>query len=105
MQNEILEILEPLEVEVGFIYVEGNPKKYITFDIYSISPCDFSEDDNESKLYKIQVDIFSIDDLTDLDNEVQSLMKENGFKLVDEAIMYEKETKLYHKGIRYTKVK
>lgn len=105
LQNEILQLLEVLETPVGFMNIVGNPKTYIIFDIYKITPIDFSDDDSECEEYKIQFDIFTLNDPTELHQKLKELLKENDFKLTDSAIMYEIETKLNHVGLRYTKVK
>lgn len=103
MREEIINILKQTDEKVGYIFVDGEHDTYITFDIYSTEPINFSDDENKSKLYKIQVDIFSKTNYEKLENQVQQLMKENNFLLVDEVDLYENDTKLYHKGIRYEK--
>ena len=49
----------------------------------------------------IQVDIWSNGDYTQLVSKVKELLISCGFKRLNEEDLYESDTEIYHKGIRF----
>lgn len=80
MHNKIVEVLETLEIDLAFMEYEGNSNEYIIFDIYNEKYSDFSDDDNLSETYYIQVNYW-FKSLKNIDKykKIKELMKENGF--------------------------
>ena len=69
MHNKIVEVLESLGIDIGFMEYEGNANEYIIFDIYNELDSNFSDDENLSNTYYIQVNYwFKSFNLTKLKN-------------------------------------
>lgn len=112
MENEEFDIivlvtqtLEPTNVPVfeGW-YDEELNKTHITVHEYLDQDGDYEDDEASCIEHSIQVDIWSKDSLEayKLKRQVRKLMIENDFIKNDGQDFYEKETKIYHKGIRFT---
>ena len=80
MHNKLVEILESLGIDIGFMEYEGNSSEYIIFDIYNEVDTDFSDDNSLSDTYYIQVNYW-FKNLKNLDKyiKIKELLKENGF--------------------------
>ena len=65
---------------------------------------DSSDDEEESILHTIQVDIWSREDKWQLKKEVKKLMKENDFGYVEGQDFFETDTQIYHKAMRFNYV-
>ena len=50
MHNKLVEILESLGIDIGFMEYEGNSSEYIIFDIYNELDSSFSDDENLSNI-------------------------------------------------------
>lgn len=97
----IINTLKPLSVPVCFQKYTGKANTYITFHEYIESGEFFEEDEEVFTGHYIQVDVWSKDDYTVLAKSIKDLLQTVGFKRLDEADLYEKDTDLYHKGIRF----
>ena len=80
MHNKLVEILESLGIDIAFMEYEGNSKEYIIFDIYNEEDSNFSDDENLSNTYYIQVNYW-FNSLKNINKykEIKDLMKNNGF--------------------------
>lgn len=102
MENKlIIDTLKTLNIPVSFQRYSGSAETYITFHVYLTQGEEFSDDEEESTGYYIQVDIFSKTDYTQLVVNVKNMLQSVGFKRQNEIDLYEKDTGLYHKGIRF----
>ncbi|MDD4802297.1 MAG: hypothetical protein PHF24_05065 [Syntrophomonas sp.] len=97
----MIELLQPLQVPVSFQKYTGKALTYITFHEYHQTGEEFAEDAEAFTGHYLQVDIWSKTDYTALAIEVKSLLIAAGFKRLDEADLYEPDTGLYHKGLRF----
>ena len=60
------------------------------------------EDDEETlTAHYIQVDVWSKVDYTDLVKEVKRFLINAGFTRLNEIDLYEEDTKIYHKGLKF----
>ena len=101
MNKKILEALTPLGVPVKFQKHSGAASQYITFDEY-FQTGEAYEDDKESLIGGyLQIDIWSKIDYEVLVIQVKLQMKNAGFTRIDEADLYEPDTGIYHKALRY----
>lgn len=55
MHNKIVETLEELGIDIGFMEYDGNSDEYIIFDIYNEEDKEYSDDKNSCEVYYIQV--------------------------------------------------
>ena len=62
---------------------------------------EYSEDEIEIQGYYYQIDIWSVEDYTELVTRTKELLEANDFKFIDQEDLYEKDTKIFHKGLRY----
>ena len=97
----IMDTLRPLNVPVSFQKYSGKEDPYITFHEYIETGEEYEDDEEVFTGHYVQVDIWSKSDYSSLVKATKSLLKIEGFKRLDEADLYEKNTGLYHKGIRF----
>lgn len=97
----ILDTLKPLGVPVGFQKYSGTESTYITFHEYLQTGEEFEEDDEAFTGHYVQVDVWSKADYTALASSIKVLLKAACFKRLDEADLYEPDTGIYHKGIKF----
>ncbi|HDK7179309.1 prohead protease [Clostridium sporogenes] len=98
--KEIIDLLP--DGKVFFLHAD-NPAKdlYLEYEIINEYGTEYSEGNENYTTYIVQIDIFSIGDYTQLENTVKKIMIHNGFNRDMAADLYEKETGLYHKAIRW----
>ena len=80
MHNKIVEILEELGIDIGFMEYSGNSDEYIVFSIFNEKDTGYSDDTNTSETYNIQINYW----FKNLDNiskykKIKEKMKSNGF--------------------------
>lgn len=97
----IIDALKPLNAPVSFQKYTGKASTYVTYHEYVERGEAFEEDEEAFTGHYIQVDIWSKQDYTTLVKTTKELLKAVGFKRLDEADLYEKDTGLYHKGLRF----
>lgn len=95
----IIDTLRPLGLDVRYRRYSGSNTTYITFFEINNSDDDYSENENETEVYSIQVDLWSKDDVTKLKKEVKKILK-NKFYDVTYADLYEADTGTYHIAFR-----
>ncbi len=101
MNEKIMEVLKALNIPVTFQVYKGTAKTYITFFEYNMQNEEYSEDEIEIQGYYYQIDIWSVEDYTELVTKTKELLEANEFKFIDQEDLYEKDTKIFHKGLRY----
>jgi hypothetical protein len=93
--------LKPLGIPATFQKYSGKAESYITFHEYFASGDGFEDDKEALTGHYIQVDIWSKTDYTAIVNSVRELLIGAGFKRLNEIDLYEEDTKIYHKGIKF----
>ena len=101
MNKVILEALKPIGIPVSFQIYSGEKESYITFFIYNEKGEMFAEDEEAITGVYIQVDVWTKGDYTDIVKRVKELLKLEGFQRSSEIDLYEDDTGIYHKGIRF----
>lgn len=101
MIPEVLSVLDPLGVPVSFQEYTGPATTYITFFFYNEFGAEFVEDEEAATAYSLQVDIWSNKGYTSLTNQVKAALKEIGFQRVFAQDLYEEDTRIYHKVLRF----
>lgn len=98
--KEILDILP--DKRVYFLHAH-NPNKtlYLEYEIINEYGEEYSENKEDYTTYTIQIDIFSTGDYTQLEDAIKKVMMDNGFNRGMAADLYEKDTQLYHKAMRF----
>ncbi|QGG47349.1 hypothetical protein [Heliorestis convoluta] len=90
---------------VSFQTYSGKADTYITFFTYLDKAEQHADDREVATGHYVQIDIWSKGDYTVLVQEVQRQMEEAGFQKISFTDLYEKDLKIYHKVMRYVKVK
>ena len=101
MNDIVMDTLKGLNIPIQFQVYTGKEKTYITFFEYNMQNEEYSEDEIEVEGYYFQIDIWSVEDYTELVTNTKELLEANDFKFIDQEDLYEKDTKIFHKGLRY----
>jgi hypothetical protein len=86
------------------IYFQDSPDKkypYITFFCYSEKGELYADNIEIATSFYIQVDVWSKTDYTEIVGLVNELMKNAGFRRTTAADLYEQDTGVFHKGMRF----
>lgn len=91
---------------VYFLHKNENVKTntYIEYEIITEKYDNYYGNNNKTVNYVIQVDIFSKYDYSDLEQIIKTVLKEKDYRFSNGADLYEEDTKLYHKAMRFNKV-
>lgn len=82
---------------------EGTLAPYVEYQIVTDRGILFSEGEEQITSYEIQIDIFSKGSYEKIRNTIKEVLKEKNYYRGVCGSMYEKDTKLYHYLLRYTK--
>ncbi len=74
---------------------------YIEYEFYDESGNTWEEGEEISTDYYLQIDIFSKGSYTSLENIIKEKMKDAGFERSMAADLFEKDTQLFHKAMRF----
>ena len=101
MNTLIINTLKPIGVPVVFQNYAGKETTYITFFTYLEQGEEFADDEEIVTGHYIQVDVWSKGNYLEVVNEVKERMKQAGFRRRSEYELYEKDTKIFHKVLRF----
>lgn len=89
--------------KVYFLHNSKPISPYITYEIIDESGEMWVEGKEIAVTYYVQVNIFSkTNDYSELENKIKEHMMRAGFERAMSADLYEKDTELYHKAMRFT---
>ncbi|EPY2286640.1 hypothetical protein ACXAT6_003919 [Clostridium sporogenes] len=98
----IIGTLKPLNVPAKFQTYEGKEETYITFFCYNEQGECFADDIEIATGFYMQVDIWGKGNIEQLKIDTVKLLKKAGFiKRPGAQDLYESDTKIYHKCIRF----
>lgn len=86
---------------VHFLHADDPITPYIEYEFYDENANAWEEGKEVSTNYYLQVDIFSKDNYTNLENKIKEKMIDAGFERSKGVDLYEKDTQLYHKAMRF----
>lgn len=101
INNKVIEALKSLNVPVSFQKYNGKESTYITFFNYLEQGEQYADNEEKSTGYYIQIDIWSKSDYTELIENVKNAMETAGFIRTSAGDLFESDTKIYHKAIRF----
>lgn len=101
IDNLINDALKNLKVPVSFQKYNGKENTYITFFKYLEKGELYADNDEKVTGYYIQVDVWSKNDYSELVEKVKAAMKATEFIKTSAADLFDKETHMYHKVIRF----
>lgn len=82
-------------------YDENINKTHVTFMELTDRTNNVSDDEEEDIAHVIQVDIWSKTDEWKLKSEIKKMMINNDFGYIEGADLFDIETKIYHKALRF----
>lgn len=86
---------------VYFLHAKNASPPYIEYEIYDEDGAEWAENEEIATDYYVQVDIFSKEDYAELENKIKEKMMNADFSRSMAADLYEKDTGLYHKAMRF----
>lgn len=101
MNALVLSTLGPLPVPVEYMDYTGASTTYITFFFYNEQGALFGDDEEIQTAYGLQVDVWSMGDYTNLVDQTKELLKQVGFIRNFAIDLFEEDTKIYHKSLRF----
>jgi hypothetical protein len=101
INNKVIEALKSLNVPVSFQKYNGKQSTYITFFNYLEQGEQYADNEEKATGYYIQIDLWSKNDYTELVKSVKNAMKAAGFIRTSAADLFESDTKIYHKAMRF----
>ena len=97
----VTEALKPLKVPVSFQKYSGKESTYITFFNYLEQGEHYADNEEKATGYYIQVDVWSKSDYTEVVEKLENYMKAAEFTRTSAADLFEEDTKIYHKVMRF----
>lgn len=101
INNKVIEALKSLNVPVSFQKYNGKESTYITFFNYLEQGEQYADNEEKVTGYYIRIDVWSKNDYTELVENVKNAMKAAGFIRTSAADLFESDTKIYHKAMRF----
>ncbi|MED1603053.1 hypothetical protein [Alkalihalophilus marmarensis] len=101
LNSLILSTLSGLNVPISPLNYSGSEQTYIIFREYDQRALLEADDVEVTTVYYIQVDIYSPGNYLPLVKQVKKKMKQAKFKKNFETEIYEQDTKLFHKVLRF----
>ena len=99
----VMEALSDLGIPIRFQHYSGQEKPYLTFFNYLESGELYADDDEMTTGYYTQLDLWSEGDYAELVEQIHTRMTEAGFFRRSFSDLYEQNTNLHHKVMRYYK--
>ena len=97
----ILETLKDVGASSNYMNYTGSESTYVTFFEYDQGAGLEADDEEQNTVHYVQIDIYSRGNFLSIVKNVKRKMKQAGFKKNFETEMYEDDTKLFHKVLRF----
>lgn len=101
INQAVVNALKPLNIPTSFQIYSGTLDPYITFFCYLENGELFADDMQKGTSYYIQVDLWSKNNYTTTVEQIKSAMTQAGFSFLSAYDLYEQDTKIYHKALRF----
>lgn len=95
----VIDTLRPIGLDVRYRVYSGSNSTYITFFEMNNIDDDYSDEENETEVHSIQIDLWSSKDTTELKKKIKQTLKSN-FVDVTYKDLYEPDTKIFHIAFR-----
>lgn len=100
LSSEVLNLTA--DNKVYFLHANNPQTPYIEYEFYDENGEEWAENKEIATNFYLQVDIFSKTDYTDLENKIKEVMINAGFNRSMCADLYENDTQLFHKAMRFS---
>ncbi|NKF05302.1 prohead protease [Clostridium gasigenes] len=87
--------------KVYFLHANAPKIPYLEYEIVGEYGVDWAEGKEIATDYTVQVDVFSNTDYTEIEEEIGKVMINKGFKRIGAVDLWEEQTKLFHKALRF----
>lgn len=95
----IIDTLKPICLDVRYRTYSGSSPTYITFFEINNMDDNYSDNENETEIHSLQIDLWSRNDVTQLKKDIKQALKGN-FEDVTYQDLYEPDTKTFHIAFR-----
>lgn len=97
----VIEALKLLKIPVSFQKYNGKESTYVTFFNYLEQGEQYADNEEKTTGYYIQIDVWSKNDYTELVEKLKIAMKTAGFVRTSAVDLFENDTKIFHKALRF----
>lgn len=101
INSKVITALSGLGIPVSFQTYSGTADTYITFFCYLETGELYSDDIQQGTAYYLQVDVWSKGNYVNIVEQVKLAMVNAGFSFLSAYDLYETDTKIYHKVLRF----
>lgn len=101
INSKVTTALSGLGIPVSLQTYSGTSDPYITFFCYLETGELYTDDVQKGTGYYVQVDVWSKGNYTNTVEQVKSAMRNAGFSFLAAYDLYEPDTKIYHKALRF----
>ena len=101
LNSLIISTLAPTGVPVDFQTYTGTATTYITFFEYNQQGALYADDTELNTRYSVQIDVWSKGNYKNVVEQARTLMTNAGFTRNSENDIYERETQIFHKVMRF----
>lgn len=101
INQRILQALKSVGVPVSFQQYSGQTSSYITFFTYLEAGEQYADDREAVTRFSVQLDVWSKQDYTELVKAVDQAMHVAGFVKNGYFDLYETDSQMYHKAMRF----
>lgn len=95
----IIDTLSKFNIPIRYMTYSGSEPTYITFFELNNTNEDYSENENETEVHSLQIDLWSKNDITQLKINIKKALGEV-FEDVTYQDLYEPDTKTFHIAFR-----
>lgn len=95
----VIDTLKPLGIDVRYRLYSGSNLTYITFFEMNNMDENYSDNENETEVHSLQIDLFTKSDPTQFKKDIKEALK-GTFEDVTYQDFYEADTKTYHIAFR-----
>lgn len=103
INKEVISALKDIGIPVSFQTSQVGKYPYVTFFTYLDRGTLHSDDEELITGYFTQIDIWSKTDYTNIEDKIHNAMLNSGFIKQRYYDLYEEDTKIYHKVMRFLK--
>jgi hypothetical protein len=105
MNKLIKDTLKPLNIPVSLHEYDGSENTYITFFEYTQQGEAYSENEEDTTGYYYQINVWSNKNYSSIVKDLKNRMKNAGFVRKTEFGLYDKQTKMFNKVLRFVYLK
>lgn len=79
IRKKVCEVLDKVGLPYGYVAKDEGPEQFIAFNINTNKAFKYFDDEEQVTLYKVTINIFSMYDFSEIQDNVEKYMLEAGF--------------------------